>query len=185
MTSRSSRRRISSGFSFMELIVVVAIIVVLAGLTVGGFNLVNQKNAREKAKVQIKLLENALEAYQSDNRSYPPSLDPAGDRGDEVLYKFLYVDGFEARDNGGVIYLPELDPNNNAFSGTGKGGQAWMQGVGAQARILDPWGNFYRYRSGESPGAQNPDFDLWSAGADGKTNVDPRHKDSLDDIKNF
>lgn len=184
MKVRPIHRR-AAGFSLMELIVVVAIIVVLAGLTMGGFNLVNQKNAREKAKVQIKLIENALEAYHSDNRSYPPSLDPSGDRGDEVLYKFLYFDGFEARDNGGVIYLPELDPNNNAFTGKGKGGQAWMQGVGAQARILDPWGNFYRYRSGESPGAQNPDFDVWSAGADGKTNVDPRHKDSQDDIKNF
>lgn len=169
----------------MELIVVVAIIVVLAGLTMGGFNLVNQKNAREKAKVQIKLIENALENYHVDNRAYPPSADPAGDRGDEVLYRFLYFDGFQARDAGGVVYLPELDPDNNAVIGQGKGGQAWMQGSGAQARILDPWGQFYRYRSGDSPGAQNPDFDVWSAGADGKTNVDPRHKDCQDDIKNF
>lgn len=169
----------------MELIVVVAIIVVLAGLTLGGFNLVNQKNAREKAKVQIKLIENALENYHSDNRAYPTSVDPAGDRGDEVLYKYLYHDGFEARDTGGVVYLPDLDPENNAVVGKGKGGQAWMQGTGATARILDPWGNFYRYRSGDSPSAQNPDFDLWSAGADGKTNADPKHKDCADDLKNF
>lgn len=161
----------------MELVVVVAIIVILAGLTLGGFNFVNQKNAREKAKVQLKLIENALETYNSDNRSYPSNTDPNGERGDEVLYKALYLDGYEARDSGGVIYLPEFDPENHS-----KSGQAWMQGKGAQARIVDPWGNYYRYRSGDAADAINPDFDLWSVGPDKKTNIDPKHKDSLDDI---
>jgi prepilin-type N-terminal cleavage/methylation domain-containing protein len=173
-------QRRSRGFSLMELIVVVAIIVILAGLTLGGFALVNQKTARDTAKVQIGLIQNALETYNSDNRSYPPNPDPMGERGDEVLYKYLYYDGFEARESGGVVYMPEFDPENNA-----KSGQKWMQGLGAQARIVDPWGNFYRYRSADSPGAQNPDFDLWSMGADGKTNADPKHKDCADDIKNF
>jgi prepilin-type N-terminal cleavage/methylation domain-containing protein len=179
MKIQKSQRR-DGGFSLMELIVVVAIIVILAGLTLGGFSLVNQKTARDTAKVQLKLIENALETYNSDNRSYPPNPDPMGERGDEVLYKYLYYDGFEARDSGGVVYMPEFDPENNA-----KSGQKWMQGLGAQARIVDPWGNFYRYRSGDSPGAQNPEFDLWSMGADGKTNADPKHKDCADDIKNF
>lgn len=164
----------------MELVVVVAIIIVLAGLTLGGFNYVNQKNARTKADLQIKLLGNALQEYESDNRSYPTHSDSAGERGDEVLYKALYWDGYEARDSGGKIYLAELDPENNT-----KGGQAWMQGTDAQARIVDPWGSFYRYRSGDSPQAVNPDFDLWSAGPDGKTNADPEHNDCLDDIKNW
>jgi prepilin-type N-terminal cleavage/methylation domain-containing protein len=168
-------RRPAAGFSLMELVVVVAIIVILAGLTLGGFNFVNQKNAREKAKMQLKLLENALEDYNSDNRSYPTNNDPNGEKGDEVLYQALYYDGFEARDSGGKIYLPELDPENNT-----KSGQAWMQGKDSQARIVDPWGNFYRYRTGEQ--AINPDFDLWSPGPDKKTNPDPKHKDSQDDI---
>lgn len=164
----------------MELVVVIAIVVVLAGLTMGALNYVNQKNAREKARVQIKLMENALELYNSDNRSYPPSPDPAGEKGDEVLFKYLYYDGFMARDDGGVVYLGELDPENNA-----KSGQAWIQGLGEQARIVDPWGFFYRYRSGDSSEAVNPDFDLWSVGPDGKTNADPNHVDSLDDVSNF
>jgi general secretion pathway protein G len=180
MKIHSFRHRRSRGFSLMELIVVVAIIVVLAGLTLGGFSLVNQKTARDKAKVQIKLLETALETYNSDNRSYPPNPDPMGEKGDEILYKYLYYDGFEARDSGGVVYMPDFDPENNA-----KSGQAWMQGTGAQARVVDPWGQFYRYRSGDSTGAQNTDFDLWSVGPDGKTNADPKHKDCLDDIRNF
>ena len=175
----------AGGFSLMELIVVVAIIVILAGLTLGGFSLVNQKTARDTAKVQLGLIQNALENYNSDNRSYPPNSDPMGEKGDEVLYKYLYYDGFEARDEGGVVYMPEFDPEYNSGTGKSKRGQKWMQGTGAEARIIDPWGNFYRYRSADSTGAQNPDFDLWSMGADGKTNADPKHKDCNDDIKNF
>jgi prepilin-type N-terminal cleavage/methylation domain-containing protein len=171
-------RHSRAGFSLMELVVVVAIIVVLAGLTMGAFNFVNQSNARKKAEVQIKLMEDALEKYKADNRSYPENSDAIGERGDEVVFKALYWDGFQDRANGGVIYLGELDPDNNT-----KSGQQWIQGKDAQARIVDPWGHFYRYRTGEQ--ARNPDYDLWSVGRDGKTNADPKHKDSLDDIKNF
>lgn len=171
-------RRRHAGFSLIELVVVVAIIVVLAGLTLGAFNFINQKNARAKATVQVKLIEDALEKYNADNKSYPVNADATGERGDEVLYKALYWDGYDARDSGGTIYLAELDPVNNT-----KAGQAWIQGKEAQARIVDPWGNFYRFRTGDQ--AINPDYDLWSAGPDGKTNPDPKHKDSLDDIKNW
>lgn len=185
MKIHQNPNRPSPGFSLIELIVVVGIIVVLAGLTMGGMNLVNQKNAREKAKVQIKLIENALEEYKADNRSIPPHSDPAGDRGDEVLYEYLYYNGFQDRDNGGIVYLPELDPENNGVSGERQGGQQWMEGEGAQARILDPWGRYYRYRSGDSEDAVNPDFDVWSTGKDGRTNANPDHVDCLDDIKNW
>jgi prepilin-type N-terminal cleavage/methylation domain-containing protein len=170
-------RRHRAGFSLMELVVVVSIIAVLAALTLGAFNYITKKNARTKAKLQVDLLANAIQTYHSDNRSYPVNGDANGERGDEVLYKALYWDGFEARASGGTIYLGELDPTNNT-----KGGQAWIQGKDAQARIVDPWGNPYRYRTGDQ--AVNPDFDLWSTGPDGKTNPDPKHKDSLDDIRN-
>ena len=146
MKIRYPQRR-ASGFSLMELIVVVAIIVILAGLTLGAMSVVNRKKADKTANVQLKLIENAIENYNSDNRSYPPNPDPMGERGDEVLYKYLYYDGFETRDTGGVVYMPEFDPDNNA-----KSGQQWMQGLGAQARVVDPWGQFWRYRSADSTG---------------------------------
>ncbi len=173
-------RRRAAGFSLMELVVVIGIIVVLAALTMVGMNFIQGKQAREKAKLQVELLNLAIVDYHSDNKTYPPSLDPEGVKGDEVLYKYLYWDGYEARDSGGTIYLADLDPENNT-----KGGQAWMQGKDAQAQIVDPWGQPYRYRSGDAPDAQNPDFDIWSIGPDGKTNPDPKHKDSLDDIRNW
>ncbi|MCW1923809.1 type II secretion system protein GspG [Luteolibacter arcticus] len=171
-------RRRHAGFSLMELVVVVAIIAVLAALTLGAFNFINQKSARTKAKVQVSLLANAIQDYHADNRSYPVSTDANGERGDEVLYKALYWEGYEGRDSGGKIYLGELDPLNNT-----KAGQGWILGKDAQARIIDPWANPYRYRTGDQ--AVNVDFDLWSMGPDGKTNPDAKHKDSLDDIKSW
>jgi general secretion pathway protein G len=173
-------RRRAAGFSLMELVVVVAIIVVLAALTMVGMSFINAKQARDKAKLQVKLLDLAIEDYHSDNKTYPPHQDAEGLKGDEVLYKYLYYDGFQAKDEGGTIYLKELDPENNT-----KGGQAWMQGKDAQAQIVDPWGNPYRYRSGDAPDARNPDFDVFSCGPDGKTHADPKNKDSLDDIGNW
>ena len=180
MKNPAFRRRRAAGFSLMELVVVVAIIAVLAALTLVGLSFINAKQARDKAKLQVKLLDLAIEDYHSDNKTYPTHEDPEGLKGDEVLYKYLYYDGFEAKDSGGTIYLAELDPENNT-----KGGQAWMQGTGAQAQIVDPWGNPYRYRSGNAPDARNPDFDVWSCGPDGLTNPDSNHKDSLDDIGNW
>lgn len=179
MKTQGFHRR-TAGFSLMELIVVVSIIVVLAGLTMTGFNFVNQKKARDQATVQLKLIEQAIQNYHLVNRAYPTHLDPQGDRGDEALFKALYWDPFIDRQNGGrsEIFLAELDPDNHS-----KSGQKWIQGQASQARIVDPWGNPYRYRSGDSPGAINPDFDLWSAGPDGKSNGDPKHNDSLDDIR--
>jgi hypothetical protein len=81
------------------------------------------------------------------------------------------------------IYLNELDPRATK--------QGWVTTTtaatpAASLKILDPWGNNYRYRKGSN--AQNPDFDLWSMGKDSKTNAaTPSATDPLnaDDIRNF
>ncbi len=172
-------RRAAAGFSLMELVVVVALIVALAALTMGGLSFMEQKKARSTAALQIKLLENALQDYHSDNRSFPSNPNSEGLNGSEELFKALYQDPFDADTK---VYLAELDPDTH---GEGKGGQAWVRKSSVSAEIVDPWGNPYRYRSGDSPGAINPDFDLWSMGKDGRTNADPKHADCLDDIRNF
>lgn len=163
------------GFTLIELLAVITIIVILAGLTVGGMSYVNEKQAIEKAKVQIKLLENAIEEYKLDNGSYPGTTanTPVAGNVSNQLYKALYLDGFT---NQTRIYLPQLDPNDTK--------QGWLGGTGVNRTIVDPWGNEYRYRKGTN--AQNPDFDLWSTGKNGRpTNGVSTHSDAKDDIGNF
>jgi general secretion pathway protein G len=170
-----TRPTLRPGFTLIELLAVITIIVILAGLTVGGMSYVNEKQAMEKAKVQIKLLENAIEEYKLDNGSYPGTTanTPVAGNVSNQLYKALYLDGFTNKTR---IYLPQLDPNDTK--------QGWLGGTGVNRTIVDPWGNEYRYRKGTNP--QKPDFDLWSTGKNGKpTNGNSTHTDAKDDIGNF
>jgi general secretion pathway protein G len=71
----SLRRRRRRGFTLMELLLVLAILVIL-GSMVGVSIFQMQKNANIKAaRTQIGLLEKAITAYQVDVGSYPPALE--------------------------------------------------------------------------------------------------------------
>lgn len=181
MKSAPIRRR-SHGFTLIEMLTVITIIVILAGVTMLGYKHAKIARDRNKATVQVKLLANACEEFKADNGYYPGINDNTvgdGKNMSKELYSDLYWDS--DRDGSGPksdpdqkIYISELDPDNNR--------QGWTDGKGQSVRILDPWGNEYRYRKGS--GANNPDFDLWSAGPDGKTNPDnPKDRDNNDDIK--
>jgi general secretion pathway protein G len=194
-------RRHAAAFTLIELMAVITIIVILAGIVVGGMGYVNEKQAREKAKVQIALLSKAIEEYKMDMGKYPGNGTgniggTAGTGVSAQLYVKLFYEGYEYNNNpnrsdtdannpkANKIYLPELDPRNSK--------QGWVDSVTtatppASTTIKDPWGQEYRYRRGSN--AQNPDFDLWSIGKDGLTRAGasdaPNHADNRDDIRNF
>lgn len=181
MKTPKTHSRKHTGFTLMEMLVVISIIVILSGLTIGGFAFVNQKQAREQAKVQIGLLQLALEDYRSDNGEYPEAPSSSGANQSNKIYQALFPTGANQK-----VYLPQLDPKNDA--------QGWLGGQTSGAlKIYDPWGEEYRFRTNRSSGAEfavNPDFDLWSCGPDGKTSVgrgryDPKHPDNLDDIRGW
>jgi len=183
-----------AAFTLIELMVVITIIVILAGLVVGGMEYANLRQASEKTKVQIALLSKGIEEYKLDMGAYPGTADNTPIAGDvsEQLYQALFKDGYDYTNpntppaswtKATKIYLNDLDPRNNK--------QGWVTTTtnaapGANLKIIDPWGNNYRYRKGTN--AQNPDFDLWSMGKDGKTNTttpSTTQPDNKDDIRNF
>ena len=183
---KTPSRRHPAAFTLIELMAVIVIIVILAGIVVGSMGYVNDKQARSKAKVQIDLLSKALEDYKMDNGTYPATTNsptPVA-ANTNLLYKKLYEEGAADPINK-KIYLAELDPDNNK--------QGWILKVSGTPTIIDPWGNHYRYRTAKnSTGAdnlatQNPDFDLWSAGKDGATDSAPEMSKpkNKDDIRNF
>lgn len=196
-------------FTLIELMAVITIIVILAALVVGALGFVQDRQAKNKAQVQMSLISKALEEFKLDNGFYPPgqktgtgigpanNVDPTSKATaiiqSRALYTALYwdtdFDGTgavkatgERDDEDQKNYLPELDPASNR--------QGWINGTGATAYIVDPWGFPYAYRSAiQADGSsfaptQNPDFDLWSYGKDSKTNPSSTHKDSRDDIVN-
>ncbi|MGL5016658.1 MAG: type II secretion system protein, partial [Luteolibacter sp.] len=53
---KTTHRHGKAGFTLIELMAVITIIVILAGLVVGGLGFVTERQAKEKARVQIALL---------------------------------------------------------------------------------------------------------------------------------
>jgi general secretion pathway protein G len=176
------------GFTLIEMIAVITIIILLAGIVVGSMGYVQGRQAREKAKAQIALLSKAIEEYKMEMGVYPGD-DNTADTGDvsEDLYQALFKDGYDyindsptgTWDKARRIYLPQLDPRDNKQGWVDK--LATTDTVPDDLKIVDPWGNKYRYRRGTN--ARNPDFDLWSVGKDAKTNTtEVKHADNRDDI---
>ncbi len=191
-----------AAFTLIELMAVITIIVILAGLVIGGMGFVTERQAKEKARVQIALLSKAIEEYKLDMGTYPPTADkstasaPNGTGTSSILFNYLYWDSDNdaagvGSDDDQKIYLSDLDPVTSK--------QGWTtKPVGSSTVIVDPWGNQYCYRtatgvSNDTAGTaapntstQNPDFDLWSMGKDGKTKpATPSDPTNRDDIKNF
>lgn len=167
------------GFTLIEMLVVITIIVILAGISVAGFSFVTTKQANEQAKIQVSLLSQALEEYKMDHGDYP-----ASNSDSSQLYIKLFYEGYEFSEDPNRsdpdpnnpkatrIYLADLDPRHDK--------QGWVDPVSAaeppaSTNIIDPWGENYIYRN---PPTVNPDFDLLSKGKDGI-------EGTKDDITNF
>src|SRR6266481_9782640 len=60
-----------NAFTLIELVLVVGIIIVLAGLVLSTVGYVRKKGARARAETEIAAMSAAIENYKSDNASYP------------------------------------------------------------------------------------------------------------------
>ncbi|MBK1829623.1 prepilin-type N-terminal cleavage/methylation domain-containing protein [Verrucomicrobiaceae bacterium R5-34] len=180
----SSSRSSVGGFTLVEIIVVIAIIAVLATMTVGGLSFYKQKAAENKTKVFIASVSRALDEYHSDFNEYPEETASDLDDSTEILYRELYGDGADVNvgtggagttdgspDEGATVYLDALNPNL-------AGSQKNVEESGGEYFLIDGFRNRLRYRNDpNSPDMQNPDYDLWSAGRDGD---DDEEKDNID-----
>jgi len=137
------------GFTLVELLAVMVVILVLAGILIGVNAYVQRRMQVMTAKSQLNALATALEAYKSDWGYYPrtfaPRISNMGDaeaQNNWLLYRALTgvggrtylrsTAGFQARLNTvfGTNYLTGLTTNTVLFSGTN-----WF----------DPFGKPYNY----------------------------------------
>lgn len=162
--SLSGVRRHRPGFSLVELLVVVAIIVILAGITIGALIKVNKARDIKQTRVTLKNIRLKLEEYASENNGIYPTGDDASSA---AVFRVLSGDySGQGKAPEGTVYWAELNNNKNpALIGTLQGKKV----------ILDAFGNSIRYQAGLDKNG-NPvedvkndgDFDLWSVGPDGK-----------------
>jgi prepilin-type N-terminal cleavage/methylation domain-containing protein len=164
----------SRAFTLIELIVVIAIIVVLAGLILSTMGYVQKKGARARAETEIAAMSAALESYKADNGIYPRDsqtdlLNSTND-GNPAHYstacRYMYgevtgdrdFDG--ATDSGSKSYFT-LKPASLLRADMSQPPSSSNQVTG----IRDPFGNSYGYSTmmaASGTGGYNPTFDLWS-----------------------
>src|SRR4051812_39806071 len=67
----SFRTKGPAAFTILELLIVITIIVILAGLTIATMGYVSGKARRSRAEAEIAAISAALENYKADNGAYP------------------------------------------------------------------------------------------------------------------
>ena len=165
----------AKGFTLVEILTVMAIIAVLATMTIGGIGYYNDKAAKSKTLVVMGAIESALEQYHFDTGEYPPEAAENPLRSTKVLYQALYGDQDKdgIPDPGATVYLSMLNPNLR-----GKSLNLLFKDGKVIYVIVDGWGDRLGYRCipEGAPELMNPpsSFDLWSAGNSG--NVTARFK---------
>lgn len=149
-----SPARHRAGFTLVEMITVITIILILAGLVLGVSGYVQKKGASSRAEAEVAALSTALESYKAENGSYPLSNSTA--TGARILYEQLSGDtNNDGTPDTGVKTYFSFRPNMlNPLTG-------------ANRSVTDPYGTAYNYLS---PGTNNvATFDLWTT--TGSTNT--------------
>lgn len=157
------RKRSGDAFTIVELLVVMAIILVLAGLILGTSSYVHNKGARSRAEAEIAAMSAALENYKADNGAYPTSA---------TLDARLAIDFSQYQAATKILYDDLTgDSNDDGVPGPGTSYMAFksnqLQEHGADTFLKDPFGNSYGYSTAYSSDPNkgyNPTFDLWSTG---------------------
>ena len=169
------------GFTLIELLMVIAVILILAGITFGISRGVQNAQARTKAKAELATISQAIEQFKSRYGDYPWHQGGGGDSTDNnkmLLYaltgRMVLADpsptdntteiaAIEVTDEAQIDKNPKF-LDDSKFSTT-KIGQS-------STNLLDPWGNpyIYWYKWDNSPEAWDVfGFHLYSTGPKGRS----------------
>ncbi len=149
-----------NGFTLLELITVIGIIVILAGILLPAIGIVKQRAKSARAQADIESLCVALKMYESDFGTYPSTVADSN--------RFKAALGVPLPDPSGAVGVtvgPYMEYKSRDLSSN---------------TFNDPWGNAYRYNP-TTPSHNTGSFDIYSTGSDSKNN----NSNTADDITNW
>jgi general secretion pathway protein G len=171
---RASSFGVSAAFTVLELLVVITIIVILAGLILATTGYVEKKGARSRAESEIAAMSAALESYKADNGIYPTTTNTdsinAQTATNPSAYQAASFDLYAALtgDTNGDRTVGAGDTNPSAKSYFSFKPNMLLPAPPSTANVTairDPFGNSYGYstiRASTGSGGYNPTYDLWS-----------------------
>ena len=194
-----------AGFTLVELLIVIAIMIFLAGITVTTVSTIQANAKKGVTSAQIGKLELALKQFESDFGVLPPdsyttsTISIGGisipssanlDTGNKCLVFFLgsrftfNPDLFNEEEYGPYIEFKRSQIIGTGLNFTNDTGNLVITGVNGTEEIYqykDPFGSLYSYVS-SSPSYNTASFDIYSFGPDKK---DDFGGDTSDDITNW
>jgi prepilin-type N-terminal cleavage/methylation domain-containing protein len=166
----------SAGFSIMEVLVVMTIILILAGLILATSQYVQTAAKRARAKAETVALATGLENYKTDNGVYP--IDTADGTTNALDARTMFNPAAIQYPAASLFLYKQLsgDPVGNRIP-TEKSYFIFPPGMllpktqtQAVTAIIDPFGHSYGYSTAgqtDPTRGYNPTFDLWSTAGSG------------------
>jgi len=163
----------AGGFSLLELMVVVGILILLSGMIIAALPGIQNKLNRQNVQAFLAEIESGLGQYQIDNGIYPINRlegdrDSSGIVGAQKLYTYLSGDrdGDGEVDEDGEVYVQRLDYNRNQESKSPRvtiyqDAIVVVDSFNSPVRYLAPPANLSE-RDRIQAGYRNPTYDLWS-----------------------
>lgn len=193
------------GFTLLELLVVIGIIIFLVGITLPIVSSIQSSAKKGATSAQISQLELALKQFESDFGVFPPDnytaspisiggvsipVDPDLDTGSKCLIFFLGSKFIFSSTSFNDIYGPYIEFKRaqidevTGVNFTGTGTDITIEGVNGTTKVYqykDPFDSYYSYDS-SSPSNNTASFDIYSFGPD---KTDDSGTSTSDDITNW
>ncbi|MBA3963060.1 MAG: prepilin-type N-terminal cleavage/methylation domain-containing protein [Chthoniobacterales bacterium] len=175
---KTALRTRSDAFTVVELLVVMAIILVLAGLVLGTSGYVHSKAATSRAQAEIQAMSAGLENYKADNAIYPSNADTDALDARAMASSTYDPTTTSYTKTGQYLYVALTgDSSGNGSPATGKSYITFKTNQLSSTTpytVIDPFGYSYGYSTAypadlnKTPPVDppthgyNPTFDLWS-----------------------
>ena len=169
-----------NAFTLIELILVVGIIIVLAGLVLSTVGYARKKGARARAETEIAAMSAACENYKADNGVYPTQLpttngleclnatdNPTGNDQCRTDQHVRVISRDDCSSSGDITDNRNADRHQELYVDSSRTCSLPAERHEPVTAIRDPFGNSYGYSTMRTKlirqhHGYNPTFDLWS-----------------------